>query len=203
MSRTTPMESSEPVWELAELFPHQGAWSEEDYLALETTQLIEYSHGQLEVLTMPTISHQRIVSFLNNLLIAFLGRFMPEAVVLFAPLRVRLWPGKFREPDVVVVLSRQGERMHEQYMDPPDLVMEVVSADYRRLDLEIKRREYAQAGIPEYWIVDPEAAQITVLALQDDHYVVHGVFSRGDTAKSVLLNNFEVVVDEVWAAAHL
>jgi len=102
---------------------------------------------------------------------------------------------------VVLMLAEHADRRHQQYWEVPDLVMEVVSPDYRRHDLETKRREYAQAGIPEYWIVDPEEEQITVLTLEGERYAVHGVFERGMVAKSVLLAGFEVAVDEVWAAA--
>ncbi len=201
MLRATPIQTTEPVWELADLFPHQGTWTEEDYLELETNHLIEYSHGQVEVLPMPTISHQRIVAFLYNQLLAFIVQFRPGAEVLFAPLKVRLWPGKYREPDIVVILSEHHERLHEQYLDLPDLVIEIVSPDNRQLDVSVKRREYAQAGIPEYWIIDPEAERVLVLTLADNHYEVHGEFKTGDCATSSLLDGFEVNVEAVWAAA--
>lgn len=55
---------AEPTWEIARLFPYQGEWSEEEYLALETHHLIEFDEGDLEVLPMPDIGHQRIVGFL-------------------------------------------------------------------------------------------------------------------------------------------
>jgi hypothetical protein len=54
----------EPTWEVAYLFPTQGSWSEEDYLSLHTNQLVEFSHGFLEVLPMPTTSHQLLVLYL-------------------------------------------------------------------------------------------------------------------------------------------
>ncbi|MCL4860269.1 MAG: hypothetical protein KJZ93_12715, partial [Caldilineaceae bacterium] len=52
--------SAEPAWDVALLFPPQGAWSEADYLALETNRLVEFSHGRIEVLPMPSDSHQSI-----------------------------------------------------------------------------------------------------------------------------------------------
>lgn len=201
MSRAIPIQTSEPVWAIADLFPHQGAWTEDDYLELETNHLIEYSHGQVEVLPMPTISHQRIVAFLYTQLLAFIAQFKPGAEVLFAPLKVRLWPGKYREPDVIVILPEHSERLHEQYLDLPDLVIEIVSPDNRQLDLSVKRREYAQAGIPEYWIVDAEAERVLVLALAGNRYEVQGEFKTGDRAASSLLAGFEVSVEAVWAAA--
>lgn len=57
----------EPTWEIARLFPYQGEWSEEEYLALDTNHLIEFDHGSLEFLPMPDIGHQRVVAFLYRL----------------------------------------------------------------------------------------------------------------------------------------
>lgn len=63
-----PEQLAEPTWEIAQLFPDQGNWSEEEYLALETNYLVEFSHGHIEVLAMPTQRHQFIVLFLVRLL---------------------------------------------------------------------------------------------------------------------------------------
>src|SRR5262249_56746478 len=86
-----------------------------------------------------------------------------------------------------------------------DLAIEVVSEgeENRQRDLKSKRQEYAHAGIAEYWIVDPENRQITVLTLDTANkiYREHGVFGRGSKATSVLLSGFEVDVTAVFAAA--
>ena len=57
--------------------------------------------------------------------------------------------------------------------------MEVVSDDEedRQRDLETKRQEYAQAGVAEYWIVDPKTETVTVLTLDGAAYRLHGEFS--------------------------
>jgi Uma2 family endonuclease len=117
--------------------------------------LIELSDGCIEVLPRPTPLHQRIVQFLFKLLEAFVLAHAPGEVFM-APLPIRLWAGKLREPDIVYV--RPG-RIHNPHRPPEgaDLAMEVVSegAENRERDLGIKRQEYAQAGITEYWIIDP------------------------------------------------
>ncbi len=81
--------------------------------------------------------------------------------------------------------------------------MEVVrgSPADRDRDLVRKRRDYALAGIPEYWIVDPQDEVIIVLRLKDNDYIEHGRFSAGGLATSALLTGFTVPVAEVWAAA--
>jgi Uma2 family endonuclease len=100
-----------------------------------------------------------------------------------------------------VLLPEHIHRSGEAYCEQPDLVVEIVSPDHRAHDWEVKRREYAQAGIPEYWIVDPQTKTVTVLTLADKSYRVHGEYRSGETAESVLLSGFRVDVDDIWRAA--
>jgi Uma2 family endonuclease len=97
------------------------------------------------------------------------------------------------------MLSEHRERLHEKHWDSADLVMEIVSED-RAHDLETKRSEYAQAGIPEYWIVDPKLQEISVLKLIGDHYEPAGVYRPGEKAASILLAGFTVDVTAVLEA---
>ncbi|MEO1332464.1 MAG: Uma2 family endonuclease [Myxococcota bacterium] len=181
----------EPTWDVAMLFPSQGAWSEEEYLALTSNRLVEFSHGHLEIPPMPTDSHQAIVAFLYTALAGFVAQ---TGWVRFAPLRLRLWPGKFREPDILFLSREHGDKRGEQYWEAADLVIEVVSADDPRRDTVTKRREYAKAAIPEYWIVDPMQRTIQVLTLENDTYALHGTFGASDHATSVLLPGFAIDV---------
>src|ERR1700687_3784369 len=50
----------EPTWEPGEVIPHQGCWTEEEYLSLTTNRLVEFSGGFLEIPPVPTVSHQQI-----------------------------------------------------------------------------------------------------------------------------------------------
>jgi Uma2 family endonuclease len=97
-------------------------------------------------------------------------------------------------------LDAQDPRGQNTYWLGADLVLEVVSSDDPERDTVVKRRDYAEGGIPEYWIVHPEEESITVLRLEQAQYVEHGVFRRGETATSVLLEGFAVVVSEVFDA---
>jgi Uma2 family endonuclease len=112
-----------------------------------------------------------------------------------------LWDGRFREPDVFVLMPG---RVVDPHLPPngADLMMEVVSpgSASRQRDLVQKPRDYARAGVQEYWIVDPETETIAVLALNGETYRIHGEFKSGDTATSVLLDGFAVPVSAVFAA---
>jgi Uma2 family endonuclease len=189
-----------PAWEVALLFPPQGEWSEAEYLALDTNQLVEFSDGCIEVLPMATLFHQLIVEYLYELLKAFLA-VQSSGKVIFAPLPIRLWSGKFREPDIIFFRWERVKDVHGQ-PEGADLVMEVVSEgeENRQRDLVKKREEYSKAGISEYWTVDPQEKHITVLVLEAGGYREHGIFGSGTTASSVLLTGFSASVDAVFAA---
>jgi Uma2 family endonuclease len=191
---------AEPVWEIATLFPDQGQWSEEEYLALDTNRLVEFDNGYIEVLPVPTDKHQAIITYL--IIALTLWKEPRGGIVRPAGLRVRLWDHKFREPDVIFMRSEHDERRAQRYWRGADLVIEIVSGstEDRERDLVTKRQEYAQAAILEYWIIDPDTETITVLNLESTVYAEHGIFTRGETATSALLAEFAVSVDEVLDA---
>ncbi len=192
------------VWEAdgleIDLLPLQGLWTEEQYLRLtdQTNHFIEFTEGSVEVLPMPTRKHQAISRFLFLAFLASVQRL--GGTVFYAPLRVRVAPGRFREPDLVLLLDVNDPRNQNAFWLGADLVVEIVSPDDVERDTVIKRGDYAEAHIPEYWIVNPQEETITVLTLENGVYIAHGVFRRGKTATSALLTDFTVSVDAVCDA---
>jgi Uma2 family endonuclease len=93
------------------------------------------------------------------------------------------------------------DRVHEEYWEGADLVMEVVSAAprSRKRDLVEKPSDYARAGISECWIVDPKLQQITILVLRGKKYRLAGTYKKGTQAVSRLLPGFSVEVAPVFA----
>jgi Uma2 family endonuclease len=185
---------------LVDLLPDQGHWSEEDYLWLmdHTSRLVEYTDGNIEALPMPTERHQSILEFL---FVAFLAYLQPlGGKVHTAGIRLRVRPRKFREPDLILLRSAKDPRRQNRYWSGADLALEVVSKDKPERDLVDKRGDYAEAEVPEYWIVNPITETITVLRLEGDVYVEHGVFGRGATAASALLAGFTISVNAVMDA---
>jgi Uma2 family endonuclease len=185
---------------LEEILPHQGEWSEEQYLVLteRTNRLVEFTDGFLEVLPTPTDRHQAILEFL---FLAFLSFLKPRGgKVLFAPLRMQVRPGKFREPDLLLLLSAGDPRRQNRFWKGADLALEIVSPEKPERDLVQKRADYAEARVPEYWIVNPETETITILRLDGDAYQEAGTFRRADSAASILLSGFAVDVGAVFDA---
>src|SRR4051812_45125449 len=104
----------------------QGLWTEQQYLRLTdySNRMIEYTDGSLEVLPMPTDKHQAIIGLLFLLLTQALAG---HGVVRVAGLKIRLREGKFRDPDLLLVLQRADSRRGNDYWYGADLVVEVVS----------------------------------------------------------------------------
>jgi len=178
----------------------QGLWTTEQYLRMtdNSSWLLEFTDGKLEILPMPTEKHQAILGFLYVALLSFLQPLGGK--VFFAPLRLRLREGQFRKPDLLLLRDAHDPRGQNAYWLGADLVVEIVSPDDPERDIVVKRADYANARIPEYWIVNPEEQTIRVLRLDGDQYAEHGVFRRGETATSILLEHYSVAVDDVLAA---
>jgi len=122
------VEPSEWTVEVAQLWPRRGQWTEADYFALpDTNRYVELSEGELIMPPHPTETHQRIVGNVYVMLRSFVEDHRLGTVRL-APLPVRLWPGKIREPDVFFVAREHRDRIGEQVVGPPDLVVEVEKA---------------------------------------------------------------------------
>ncbi len=199
---TISQASAEQEWKdlLFELLPGQGHWSEEEYLVLtdHRTRLVEFTDGFLEALPMPTDKHQAILGFLYTVFLGFIVQ--QSGKVRFSPLRLRIRPGKFREPDLLVLRTAADKRWQNRYWLGADVALEVVSEDKPERDLVDKRGDYAEGKVPEYWIVNPQTETITVLRLSGDAYEEAGVYRRGETAASVLLEGFSVDVSAVFDA---
>ena len=194
MRRKVPKGNLAPV---ADLYPPQGQWTEVDYFSLpDTNRYVELSEGRLIMSPHPTYSHQ---TALQNLFLR-LQAFVEEhrlGIVRFAPLPVRLWPGKIREPDIFFIAKEHKDRIGEEVCGVPDLVVEVTSSSTLKTDRMEKFQEYAQAGVAEYWIVDPQERTIEVYFLKQGAYVLYGKWRAGEQASSYLLTGFSVKVDEV------
>lgn len=106
-------ETASPVWRIATLFPYQGTWSEQEYLALETNRRVEFDNGFVEVHDAPTDKHQALILYLS----IALDRLDQQVggVMRTAGLRLRLWDRKYREPDIVVLRDRDSSLRQENF----------------------------------------------------------------------------------------
>lgn len=184
--------------EVAELYPSQGQWTEEDYFALpDSNRYVELSEGRLIMPPHPTLSHQTALQNIFLKLQAFVEE-RQMGVVRFAPLPVRLWPGKIREPDIFFIAQEHADRLGERACGVPDLAIEVISPATRRVDRVEKFVEYARAGVREYWLVDPEARSVEVYVHEEGAYILFEKSEVGEVAHSKILVAFQIDAQEVF-----
>jgi Uma2 family endonuclease len=111
--------------------------------------------------------------------------------VYHAPFGVRLFPKEdnsddtFVEPDIVVICDRS--KIDKRGCNgAPDLVIEILSPSNSRLDKLLKFHKYLEAGVREYWIVDPEEKTVQTHILDNGHYIANIYDEKGKVPVSVL-----------------
>jgi Uma2 family endonuclease len=179
----------------------------EDYLAYDngTENLYELFNGELIEVPPESGFNVETANFLFALLLPLVGHRRIRGHGL--ELEVRGEP-RNRYPDLTVIREEQVEQLRRRNtlriaMGPPVLVVEIVSSGevQRHRDYIAKRLQYQDLGIPEYWIVDPQAATVLVLELRDGTYVEAVTLSGGDELASPHLGPLNTTVNELFAAA--
>ncbi len=146
-------------------------WTLERYLQEAPENAFwEFVHGEVVVHSPVRAEHQRVVFFLARLLALYLDQ-RQGGEVLLGPAGLWVAPGVIREPDIFVLAPEDADKARGFPVKArPLLVVEVVSPSTRRLDLDIKPQEYAQARIPEYWVVDEETRTLVQHWLEGEGY---------------------------------
>jgi len=180
--------------------PPQGEWTYEDWLKLPNDGYrYEVIDGVLYVSPPPRIRHQRIsIRFVRRLANFVEERRLGE--VLEAPVGVRFpnQPVPF-QPDILFIRRDRLDILGEKYVEGvPDLIVEILSPSNWLYDRQEKMEVYQEAGVPEYWIVDPRARAIEVYVLEEGEYLLIGRYGQGEVARSEVLRNFEIPVDEIF-----
>jgi Uma2 family endonuclease len=185
-------------------WPAQGAWTYEDYVRLpDDGKRYEVIRGVLYVSPAPIPLHQ----YVHSRLFFILSRFVGEhrlGMALGAPMDIRL-PRRLGDPVQPDLFFLRTGNQPRWEVDPsfdgiPDLVVEILSPSTTRLDRKIKHSVYQEAGIPEYWIVDPRARTIEILGLSEDgaRYVELCRGDEGEVVRSKVLPGLEVRVSEIF-----
>jgi Uma2 family endonuclease len=146
----------------------------EEYLAYDdgTNNRYELVRGRLVLMTPPTVRHLLIAKFIEWFLDTEISR-LNLPLVSLREAGVQTEVDSSRLPDVCVVKKEQVSELMDQtavFRVPPQLAVEIVSSSSVKRDYEEKPPEYANKGIPEYWIVDPIENQVTVCFLINGRY---------------------------------
>jgi len=180
----------------------QGSWTYADYAALTGDEcLYEVVNGVLYMTPAPSWSHQEVVLEIAAHLRSYI-QLRKLGGVFVAPIDVALASNTVFQPDVVVLLKTGRDKLRDNHIvGAPDLVVEVVSPGSALYDRHDKNVAYAQAGVPEYWIVDTAAHTVELLALEGEKYRLAGVFQGKAVLPSKVLPGFNVAVEKFFESA--
>lgn len=165
------------------------SWTYDDILRIPEPidgKRYEVLDGELVVSPSPSFRHQYV-----------------SACVLYALMREIRDAKRGMVLSVVIPdhIAVRGDRLHilqeRGAFGAPDLVTEILSPSRRNYDRVRKWRLYARAGIPEYWILDPDANELEQWVLAEQSYALDGVYVPGDRVRSVLFD-VEFAVGELF-----
>ncbi len=144
-------------------------YTAEDYWNLPDGQRAELIGGELYDMASPTWTHQRLVGGLYRVVSDYIDTKKLSCAAIVSPFAVNLNAddSTFVEPDVLVVCDK-GKLSDRGCEGAPDLVVEVVSPSSRHMDYAVKNALYSEAGVREYWIVDPERGRTTAYRYEED-----------------------------------
>ena len=183
----------------------QGEYTIEDYYNWPEDERIELIDGVIYHVSMPSIRHQLIVGEVDFVFKSFVKNKKGKCKIFGAGVDVRLDcdDKTLVVPDIAITCEK--DKLRERYLDgAPDLVVEVLSPSTRKKDMTLKLSKYAQAGVREYWIIDPKKETVMVYKFsRDDTADTQVYFYTFANQVSVGIWNDECVVDFAEIKAYL
>ena len=149
--------------------PKQHTCTSEDYWNLPDGQRAELIDGQLYNMAPHSRMHQEILSALHWKICSYIAEHGGSCKVYPAPFAVNLDADDkdWVEPDISVICD--NHKLTDRGCEgAPDLVIEVVSPSSRKMDYSTKNALYSDAGVREYWIVDPAKERTTIYRYEED-----------------------------------
>ncbi|HSH37671.1 MAG TPA: Uma2 family endonuclease [Chthoniobacterales bacterium] len=174
-------------------------WTYDELIAErpESNSPCELWDGELIMAPMLSFYHQEIaLRFYRELHDWVAERKLGKVMGL--PIDMVLSPHRVPQPDITFVSKERLHIIQRSLMGPADLVAEIISPGGRTRDRIEKRDLYEQYGVREYWIIDPEAQMVEVLALEGGQYTLAARAVTGEAAASRLLHDFQVDVSRLF-----
>jgi Uma2 family endonuclease len=185
------------------MIPSAGAsapYTWDDFVALEEDDLRELIDGELVEVEVPTANHEKVifrcVQALGNWSDVHGGSGMASGYKVRVSDRRGVMPDLqfYRKGNDAPAAQEQG-----LVTGRADLVVEVVSPSSRSYDRVKKLRWYAQLGVPEYWIIDPEGRTLEQLVLRDGAYAIVTSLEGEEVFRPATFEGLEVPLAKLWA----
>jgi Uma2 family endonuclease len=172
----------------------------DDFVALEEDDLRELIDGELVEVEVPTRTHEYIVGRLASALIVWTDA-GHGGVVFPSGYKVRISDRRGVMPDVQLYRAGNEPAVDQEQglvNGHPDLVVEIVSPSSHRYDRVTKLRWYAQLGVPEYWLVDPQARTLERLVLREGVFSIAGALVDEEVFRPESFEGLEIPLAKLW-----
>ena len=173
----------------------------DDFLALgETDGKWELDDGVLYIMASGSPDHQFLMLQFCRHLDDYLDGFDQTPAQFYHAMTTVLSRELQRapKPDMVIILNKNRGIVGRKWVEgTPDIVVEILSTD-RNHDLVRKRQIYAEAGVLEYWLMDPRNDTVTPLELRDGAYVERAVLEVGDVLTTPLLPGLAIPLADIF-----
>ena len=168
----------------------------EDYWNLPEGERAELIDGQLYAMAPPNYKHQRLVLELYATIRNYIKNHKGDCEVIPAPFAVNLNADDttYVEPDISVICDK-NKLTDRGCSGAPDFIIEIVSPSSRRMDYSTKNALYSEAGVREYWIVDPMKERTTIYHYEEDAAPMFAPFSQ--PLKVGIYEDLSITVDEL------
>ena len=150
-----------------------GPYTLEDYMALPDEERKELIDGYFYDLAAPAFFHQHVAGLVYYQLMAYVEKNGGPCLPAMSPVDVQIDMSDKTvvQPDVMIICRPKDIIKNQRVYGAPDFIMEVLSPSTRIKDMTIKLNKYYQAGVREYWVVDPDSKKILVYDLEHDNYI--------------------------------
>lgn len=149
--------------------PQKQSYTAEDYWNLPEDVRAELIDGQIYNMAPPSRLHQELVSQFTKIIGNYIDSHKGGCKVYPAPFAVNLDANDkdWVEPDISVICD-PDKLTDRGCSGAPDLIIEILSPSSRKMDYITKNALYSDAGVREYWIVDPQKETTMVYRFEDD-----------------------------------
>ncbi|MDZ4764791.1 MAG: Uma2 family endonuclease [Chloroflexota bacterium] len=181
-----------------EIVARDVSW--EDFLANKNWEHVEWVDGWVVKMAGIELSHDGLTGFLRLLFTAFLELTGIGGRIFQDPVLIRLKSIRAgRAPDLMLLLpENDAEYVHNYVRGAPDLIVEIVSPSSDKRDRVDKFREYEQAGVREYWILDPRFRELAFYQLDDNGEYERIAPDENGVYTSRVLPQFRLEVALLW-----
>jgi len=173
-----------------------NTYTSEDYWNLPEGERAELIDGQFYAMAPPSRIHQELVFSISRKIADHIDQNNGDCKVYTAPFAVNLNAddGTYVEPDISVICDK-NKLTDRGCSGAPDFIVEVVSPSSRKMDYSTKNTLYTNAGVREYWIVDPAKERTTVYHYEEDAAPVMYPFDAPIT--SGIYTDLTIMIDEL------